>query len=224
MSTRPSEISAYFDRWFAQPLNLCLDSVADVMASIERHPFASDGTGCDYFFPSERAREHPGRFRIFSECQDVWYLFVMGGSETESDPPVYLESSLDLHIDHGIPASRIHDGSYALARRHFRDFLWQGLAHQVLARIDTPERLAAGVNGVAFGRKISLGRDFKMRGKFPGCTDCYTAPATICCPTWGAAFLDANAREEFLRRFSPEITLSWGTAMKKGARRRSRPK
>ena len=209
MATTAAELRQYYRDWFAVPLALATSSVVDAVASINDHPLATDLIGCDHFFTAKEARR-AGRFYIYAECQHVWSYFVLRGTETKPNPPVYLDSSLDLVVDHGIPASQIELGDYALVCRRFRDFLWQALAHQVLARIESSESLATAVCGRTWnGPKIALNQSFEMRADLPGSGNCFTSESVICGPAYGAAFRDADACNDFTRGYSKSVTKTW---------------
>jgi len=209
--TTSREIQRFYQDWFAEPLVLSLTSVTDVLRSINRHPLSKDAAGCDFFYPIKRARKTAGRFFIYGECQEVWSFFVLKGEETKPNPPVYLDSSLDLAVDHGYPDSDIFDGDYVLVVPKFRDFLWDALAHQVLARIETPETLAPDVTGITWcGTKIDLDDSFETRAKLPGGVTCYTSNSAIASPNYGAVFRDREARDAFVESYPKSITKTWG--------------
>lgn len=207
--TTAREIAQYYKDWFAEPLVLSMTSVADVLCSIHKHSLSKDATGCDFFYPLNRARKAKGRFYIYGECQEVWSFFVLKGTETMPNPPVYLHSSLDLSIDHGYRDSDIIDGDYALVGK-FRDFLWDALAHQVLARIETPETLASDVIGITwYGTEIDLDSSFETRAELPGGATCYTSNSAIASPNYGAVFRDLDSLTSFINSYPKLLTRKW---------------
>lgn len=207
--TTSREIARYYRDWFVEPLVLSMNSVADALRSIHKHPLSKDAAGCDFFYPVKRARKAKGRFYIYGECQEVWSFFVLDGTETMPNPLVYLHSSLDLSIDHGYPDSEIIDGDYALVGS-FRDFLWDALAHQVLARIETPETLASDVSGVTwYGTEVELDDSFETRTDLPGGATCYTSESAIASPNYGAVFRDLGSIESFINSYPKSLTKKW---------------
>jgi hypothetical protein len=203
---------AYFNRWLADPIDVVGEpSVRSLVDALNRHPLARDETAQDYFVPPHRYREHPGRFRILGENQDLWYCFVEEGREIEPDPPVYFESSLDLEIDHACPAQDIIDGDHVLVCERFTDFVWHMLGQQIAIRLEGNGLYAPGVSGVLFDRPVAIRHPFfnPLGREFPAGFTCYIAPETICIPEWGAAFLDEESRRRFLADFSPIVSRSW---------------
>lgn len=208
LNTHPID---YFNEWLAQPLCISDNSVAGVIDALNRHPLANDETAQDYVMPTRRCREEPGRFRVYGENQDVYYCFVYAGDESQTDPPVYFESCLDLDIDYRIEASDIIDGNHVLVASRFTDFLWHILGHHICIRMESNGLFAASVHGSSFEDIVDLGGSFinPLVRDFPAGYTCFVSRGVVCAPQWGAAFLNSKSRDWFMDRYSPRVSREW---------------
>ncbi len=209
----PSESQSieYFNPWLAQPITVKGDSALATLDALNNHPIASDEAEQDYIMPRGRYREAPGRFRIFGENQDTFYCFLRAGDECKSDPPVYFETCLDLVKDHGFKASKIIDGDHVMVCPRFTQFLWHILGHYVCVRMTFSRTLSDGVNGIVFNEDVALDEAFvnPLRSEFPAGNTCFFSNGVICVPEWGAAFLDLESRDEFVKRYAPGVSHEW---------------
>ena len=200
----------YFSRWLQAPLLLGGMSPIECLAAMDKHPIARDDRySCDSFMPFRRAHEHEHRTRIYGECQDTWYLFVLREDEANVCAPVFLESSLELHTDHGIEPFRVQADNSALVCESFQEFLWVGVAHQIVSALECGQSLATDVCGIAFDDEISLDESFTPLTDIPVCLGFSVSPTTICCPGLGAAFIDSDSRKRFVREYDVDIDEWW---------------
>ncbi|MDB5335163.1 MAG: hypothetical protein JWN70_782 [Planctomycetaceae bacterium] len=193
---------AYFSDWFVQPLVAEDASVKGVMDCLNRHPLATDESACDYVMRERRYYERPGRFRLFGETQDTFYCFVAAGQERRVDPPVYLETCLDLQVDYNCRFDDIIDGDHILVCDRFTDFLWHMLGQHVCLRTEGSAILAPTVNGILGQVKSQLEPEFTNPLGKPFCAGhtLYFSEDVVCSPSWGTAFANHQARDRFLRQ------------------------
>ncbi|HEY1171961.1 MAG TPA: hypothetical protein VGH19_11370 [Verrucomicrobiae bacterium] len=203
---------AYFNRWLREPVLVKDRSVAGIIAALDAHPSSSDESRQNYVMPPERCHEEgDDRYVVYSENQDVYYFFVYAGDELKTDPPVYLASSLDLPLDHGVDPSQIIGGNHCLVAQCFTDFLWLIWGQYIGVRFEAGDHLASGVSGLHFKRGTRLETGFRnpLGIEFPAGYDCYFSEDVIYIPQWGAAFLNEASKKAFLNHFNPQFTHEW---------------
>lgn len=201
----------YFNPWFVEPIVVNDNTVAGVIDALNRHPLSDDETAQDYVMPARRCRERPGRFRVYGENQDNYHCFVYEKDALSAEPPVYFESCLDLKRDCGIADADILDGDHVRVASRFSDFLWQMLGHHICLRLEWADHLAKEVSGIIFDAGLKLGDEFitLLERDFPAGYTSFASEGVICVPDWGAAFLNARARDLFLDLYKPTYTRVW---------------
>lgn len=206
----------YFNRWLSEPIAVGSDANARaVVDALNFHPMVKDERTQDYVMPPNRYNESPGKFRIFGENQDTFYCFLRAGDEVEVDPPVYFESCLDLKMDYGLSDSQIIDGNHIEVCPEFTNFIWHMIAHLICIRLEFGPALRADVNGLVFDGEVHLRGEFMnpMGSQFPAGNTCFVSEDAICCPDWGAAFLNEEVRAAFLARYSPKYSKEWSSQL-----------
>lgn len=186
-------------------------TVRQVLDCLNDHPFVKDETAQDYVIPTNRYLEEPGRFRIWGENQDNFYCFVDAEQASNTDPPVYFETCLDLVRDCDVPPEDVLPGNVALVAHSFQSFLSFILAHHICLRLEKGRYLADGVNGIVFSKPLD---DYSGLVNPIGCQfnagyTAYVGDGVICIPDWGAAFRCEDVRDSFVKNRHPSVGQSW---------------
>lgn len=201
-----------FGTWLDPPLIIPDgQTVLQVLNSLNDHPFVKDETAQDYVMPTRRHLEEPGRFRIWGENQDNFYCFVDAKEASNTDPPVYFETCLDLVRDCKITPEEVLPGNVALVTASFQSFLTFMLAHYICLRLEKGKYLADDVNGIVFSKPLEdcsgltnpIDRQF-LAGYTP-----YVGDGMICIRDWGAAFRCEEVRDLFVKDRHPIVGQSW---------------
>ncbi len=204
MNNRKSTAVEYFQQWLADPLVLDQRSVSSSLETLNQHPMATDSDAFYQFMPMQYARSEPGKFAVMAESQELFLCYVKEEQAQLPDPPVYLETDLDLIGDFDLPEERLIDDNTVEVTDHFSRFLWHMLGWYVCVRVAPGTCLAPQVTGLRFEKELELTDEFlNPLGKpFPSGNTCYFSEDTIYVADWGAAFLNEAARESFRKRFA----------------------
>lgn len=211
MKTSRNDPIDYFNQWFEEKIEISNNSVASIIDSLNKHSLSEDLNASNYVMPSSRQFECDGRFRVYGETQDTYYCFVYSGDELKTNPPVYFESCLELEADYKINPSDIIANDHVEVATQFSDFLWQILGFHICFRYKSDNYFAKEVQGVLFDGMVELGDEFfNPTGKeFPAGFTCFISDEAVCVPDWGAAFLNKEARDSFIAKYSPKVLKEW---------------
>ena len=125
----------------------------------------------------------------------------------EVDPPVFLCSSLDLAIDHGVPKGEIVYGDSIMVSERFTDFLWQIIGQNLcFLDDDVEEILSPTFCGLTFNSHAQLDARFaKPKTQWFKYDVCFAEefPGTICVPKHGAVFANMETRDRFVAEVKP---------------------
>ena len=123
---------------------------------------------------------------------------MLAGKEDRTDPEIYFECEGD------------EKGQWVICG-DFRKFLWFMLARYVCLRMAKSPQLRPSVSGIRFAQPVSVYGSFfnPIGGEFPDGFSCWVSESAVWIPHWGAAFLHASGREEFIAEYAPTIKGTW---------------